>query len=59
MSARPFGICLGLLTLSSGFEVLYAVVETSAMVAGLQATIILGLSLAISYMLIEPAEESG
>lgn len=59
MSARPFGICLGLLTLSSGFEVLYAVVETSAMVAGLQAAINLGLSLAISYMLIEPAEESG
>lgn len=59
MSARPFGICLALLTFSSGFEVLYAVVETSALVAGLQAAINLGLSLAISYMLIEPAEESG
>ncbi len=58
MSARPFGVCLGLLTVSSGFEVLYAVVETSAMVAGLQAAINLGLSLAISYILIAPVEDS-
>lgn len=57
-SSRPFGICLGLLTVSSGFEVLYAIVETSAMVAGLQAAINLGLSLAISYIMLTPAEEA-
>ena len=48
----PFPITLGLLTLFSGFEVIFANLENSALVAGLLAIITLGLSLSGAYLLL-------
>lgn len=45
-------VTLGLMTALSGFEILYATVEGSVLVAGLLAIINLGLALAGSYLLI-------
>lgn len=45
-------VTIGLMTTLSGFEILYATVEGSALVAGLLAIINLGLALAGSYLLI-------
>lgn len=45
-------VTIGLMTVLSGFEVLYSAVETSALVAALLAVINLGLALAGSYLLI-------
>jgi len=42
----------GLLTLLSGFEILYAAVEGSILVAGLLAVVNLGLALIASYLLV-------
>ncbi|MEW6400407.1 MAG: hypothetical protein AB1649_01335 [Chloroflexota bacterium] len=56
-------VILGLLTLLSGFEVLYAGLESSILVAGLLALVNLGLALAGSYLMMAnasaetPAEE--
>jgi hypothetical protein len=57
MTARPLRVSLGLLTLLAGFEVLYAAVETSLLVAGLLALINLGLALAGAYLLSNAPEE--
>jgi hypothetical protein len=46
-------VIIGLMTVLSGFEVLYATVEGSILVAALLAIINLGLALAGSYLLIE------
>lgn len=51
MTTRPARVILGLLTVLSGFEVLYAVVETSVLVTGLLSIINLGVALAGSYLL--------
>jgi hypothetical protein len=51
MTARPFRVTLGLLTVLAGFEVLYAAVELSVLVAGLLAAVTLGLALAGSYLM--------
>lgn len=45
-------VTLGLLTMLTGFEVLYAAVESSILVAGLLALTNLGLGIAGSYLLI-------
>ena len=45
-------VILGLLTLLTGFEILYAAVESSILVAGLLAVTNLGLGIAGSYLLI-------
>jgi len=45
-------VTLGLMTVLSGFEILYATVEGSVLVAGLLAVINLGLALVGSYLLI-------
>ena len=50
-SARPFRVVIGILTLLSGFEILYAAVEPSALVAGLLAVITLGIALVGAYLL--------
>lgn len=57
MTARPFRVSLGLLTILAGFEVLYAAVESSLLVAGLMALINLGLALAGAYLLTNTPEE--
>jgi hypothetical protein len=50
-SSRPFRLTLGLLTILAGFEIIYASIETSALLAGLLAALTLGLALAGSYLL--------
>lgn len=54
----PFRIALGLLTLFSGFEILYAAVEASTLVAGLLAIVNLGIALAGTYLLQAPGMEA-
>jgi hypothetical protein len=59
LGLRPgfFRSSLGLLTLFSGFEILYAAVEASTLVAGLLAVVNLGIALAGSYLLQAPVLE--
>lgn len=57
ISAEPFRVVLGLLTVLSGFEVIYAAVESSILVAGLLAAINLGLALVGAHFLNLPARE--
>jgi hypothetical protein len=60
MTNKPARTIVGLLTLMSGFEILYSVIETSILVTGLLALINLGLALAGSYLLtIGHAQETG
>lgn len=58
MTTRPMRVILGLLTVLSGFEILYASVEISVLIAGLQAIINLGLALVGAYLLASPGMES-
>jgi hypothetical protein len=51
-TARTFHTILGLLTLLSGFQIIYSAVEKSALVAGLLAVVDLGLALVGAYLLI-------
>ena len=51
MTTHPMRVILGLLTVLSGFEILYASLEESVLVAGLQAVITLGLALVGAYLL--------
>ena len=53
-SEKPFPGTLGLLTALSGFEIIYATIAISALLAGLLAGITLGLGLAGSYLLMAP-----
>jgi hypothetical protein len=48
---------LGLLTAAAGFEIFYAAVETSTLVAGLLSMINLGLALVGAYLLVSPHME--
>lgn len=57
-TAHPFRVVLGLLTVLSGFEIFYAAVEISALVAGLLAGVTLGLSLVGAYLIVAPTLES-
>jgi hypothetical protein len=50
-------IIIGLLTLLTGFEILYATVETSILVAGLLAVLHLGVALVGSYLMLAPQIE--
>ena len=49
---RIMRVTIGLMTVLSGFEILYATVEGSVLVAGLLAIINLGLAMAGSYLMI-------
>jgi uncharacterized membrane protein len=51
-------VIVGLLTVLSGFEVIYAAVENSVLVAGLLAVITLGLALVGAYLIINKPEEA-
>lgn len=51
LTALPMRVVLGLLTLFSGFEVLYAAIERSVLVIGLLALVNLGLALVAAYLL--------
>jgi hypothetical protein len=60
LSSTMFRNAIGLLTLLSGFEILYAAVETSILIAGLLAIFSLGVALAAAYLMnaarMEPVE---
>jgi hypothetical protein len=49
--SEPDGVCLGLLVFLAGFETLYAVVETSTLLAGLLASVNLGIALVGAYLI--------
>ena len=51
MTIQPFRVILGLLTVLSGFEALYAALESSILVAAMLATVNLGLALVGAYLL--------
>jgi hypothetical protein len=51
VASRGLRVIISLLTILAGFEILYAVVETSTLVAGLQAIVTLGVALAGAYLL--------
>ncbi|MFN2194881.1 MAG: hypothetical protein ACK2UW_02000 [Anaerolineales bacterium] len=57
---QPLPVVLGLLTFLSGFEILYAVVERSILIAGLLAGVNLTLALVGAYLIALPGmEEEG
>jgi hypothetical protein len=58
LTSHPFRVIIGLLTSLSGFEIIYAAIETSTLVTGLLAGVNLGLALVGAYMLIAPTMES-
>jgi hypothetical protein len=51
ITTRPLRVLLGLLTALAGFELIYAAIETSVLVAGLLAVVTLGLALVGAYLL--------
>jgi hypothetical protein len=58
LTSHPLRVIIGLLTSISGFEIIYAAIETSALVTGLLAGVNLGLALVGAYLLIAPTMES-
>lgn len=56
---QPLHVALGLLTLYSGFEVLYAALNASSLIAALTATLTLGLALTGAYLMLAPHMEPG
>jgi hypothetical protein len=57
LDQHPLRVVLALLTLLSGFEILYSVVEDSILVAGLLAGIDLSLAMVGAYLLLAPTLE--
>lgn len=57
LTMQPLRVVIGLLTLLSGFGILYAAVESSVLITGLLAVITLGLSIVGAYMLTAPTLE--
>jgi len=57
LTNHPFRVVLGLLTMLSGFEILYAAVESSILITGLLAIVTLGLAIVGSYLLTAPTLE--
>jgi len=58
ISAQPFRVILGLLTVLGGFEVLYAAVESSTLVTALLSAVNLGLAVTGAYFLYMSQEEN-
>ena len=56
LSNQPLRVVVGLLTVMGGFEVFYAIVERSTLVAGLLAGVNLGLALVGAYLLTLPGQ---
>lgn len=55
---NPFNLFIGLLTMLGGFEIIYAVLESSVLVAGLLAVVNLGLALTGAYIISSQMAES-
>jgi hypothetical protein len=58
MNRQPARVVIGLLSFLAGFEILYAALESSVLVAGLLAAINLSLALVGAYLASSPAMES-
>ena len=58
LTTQPLRVTIGLLTLLSGFEILYAAVENATLVAALLAVINLGLALVGAYLLIAETDNT-
>jgi hypothetical protein len=56
-TASPMHVVMALLTILSGFEIVYASIESSTLVAGLLAGVNLGLALVGAYMLVAGAKD--
>ncbi len=56
-SAQPFRVVIGLLTILAGFEIIYAAVESSTLVAALLSAVNLSLALTGAYLLNMPQGE--
>jgi len=54
---QPFRTVVGLLTFFAGFEILYAMVDSSVLVAGFLAVINMGVALVGTYLLLAPTME--
>ncbi len=57
MTSDALRVVIGLLTILTGFEILYAAVETSILVAALLSAATLGLALAGSYLILQSHPE--
>jgi hypothetical protein len=57
LTEQPFRVTIGLLTFISGFEILYAAVETSSLVAGFLALLSLSVALIGAYLVAAPGLE--
>lgn len=58
LTSHPLRVVIGLLTVLSGFEIIYATMESSVLVTGLLAGVNLGLALVGAYLLVAPAMEA-
>jgi hypothetical protein len=59
LSGSTFRVCLGLLTLLSGFEIVYAVIEPSLAVLALLGSLHIGIALLAGYLdLVSPTQEA-
>jgi hypothetical protein len=58
MNRRPARVVIGLLTFLAGFEILYAALEVSVLVAGLLAAINLALALVGAYLAAVPSMDN-
>jgi hypothetical protein len=58
LTTHPLRVVLGLLTVLSGFGILYAAVENSILMTGMLAIITLGLSFVGAYLLTAPSLEA-
>lgn len=59
MTHQPLRVIVGLLTVLAGFEILYAALELSVLVAGLLAVVNLGLVLSGAYLLVTESRGGG
>jgi hypothetical protein len=57
LTSHPLRVIIGILTFLSGFEIIYAAIETSTLVTGLLAGVNLGLALVGAFILIAPTME--
>jgi hypothetical protein len=58
LTNHPFRLTMGLLTLLAGFEILYAALQVSSLVAGLLAGVNLSLALVGAFLILVPSMET-
>jgi hypothetical protein len=58
LTSQPLRTAIGILTFLSGFEVIFAAIETSTLVAGLLAFVNMGIALVGAYLLVTPTLEA-